>query len=218
MAVNLRRLRGLNYARVRRRIASERRARAIAAYAARALTPPLPHEFGAWGESSLIVPPARITMPEAIEVGSGVIIHEHAWISVVQAVDGYAPRLVIGNGTQIDRLCHIACVGEVEIGEHVLIGERVLIGDTFHRYDDVARPIMDQPMAEPMKVTIERGSAIGLGSMIMPGITIGEQAHVAAGAVVTRDVPSRTLAIGNPARVVKRYDDEHGTWVDCRDG
>lgn len=209
------RIRGLTYARIRRRLASEKRARAIAAYAARALTPPLPQQFGAWGHSSLIVPPARITMPEAIEIGSGVVIHEHAWISVVQAVDGYTPRLIIGDATHIDRLCHIACVGEVEIGDHVLIGERVLIGDTFHRYDDVTRPIMDQPMAAPLKVTIERGSAIGLGSMLMPGVTIGEQAHVAAGAVVTRDVPPRALAIGNPARVVKRYDESSGAWVDC---
>jgi acetyltransferase-like isoleucine patch superfamily enzyme len=208
------RLRRLRWRTVRRRLTDERRARMLSAVTARTLTPPPPQAFAAFGKGSIIVPPARVTMPEAIEIGDGVVIHEHAWISVVGAVEGHVPKLMIGDGTHIDRLCHIACVGTIEIQDQVLMGERVLIGDTFHEYEDVNTPVIGQPMAPPEKITVERGSYIGLGAMLMPGVTVGEQAYVGAGALVTADVPPRSVAVGNPARVMKRYDDERATWVD----
>ena len=52
-------------------------------------------------------------------------------------------------------------------------------------------------------VTLKKGCSIGMGSIIMPGVTIGEGAMVGAGSVVTRDIPSWTIATGNPAKVVK---------------
>lgn len=206
------RLRSLSTAGVRRRVTDERHIRRLSAQAARHLTPPPPSAFAAFGTNSVIGAPARVTMPEAISIGQGVVIHEHAWISVVAAVEGYTPKLSIGDGTHIDRLCHIACVGEIEIGCDVLMGERVLIGDTYHRYDDVTRPIIEQPMAEPRRVVIEDGSHIGLAALLMPGVTVGQGAYVGAGAVVTRDVPPRSLVIGNPARVIRRYDEGRSEW------
>jgi acetyltransferase-like isoleucine patch superfamily enzyme len=208
------RLRHLRYRAVRRRMADERRARMLSAVTARTLTPPPPRAFAAFGDGSIIVPPARVTMPEVIEIGDGVVIHEHAWISVVAAVDGHVPKLTIGDGTHIDRLCHIACVGTIEIEDHVLMGERVLIGDTFHQYEDVTTPVIDQPMAPPEKITVGRGSYIGLGALLMPGVTVGEQAYVGAGAVVTSDVLARSVVVGNPARLVKRYDGDRAAWID----
>jgi acetyltransferase-like isoleucine patch superfamily enzyme len=215
VAVKLGRFRDLSVDRLRRKLAAERRSRLIAAGAARVFTPPPPHAFRRFGENSLIVPPARIESPEAIEIGDRVVVHEHAWFSVVKAFDDVEPRLVIDDDVLIDRLCHIACVGEIVIGRRVSIGERSLIGDTFHRYDDVTTPVIDQPLARPRKVTIEAGAHLGLASLIVPGVTVGEQAFVGAGAVVTRDVPPRTLVVGNPARPVKRYDEERAAWVDC---
>lgn len=199
-------------ARLRRDLAEERRTRQISARSAEDLTPPPPSAFGAFGRDSVIGPPARVTRPDCIFIGDDVLIHEHAWISVVDAVPGYTPRLVIGDGTRIDRLVHIACVGEIEIGRNVLLGERVLIGDTFHQYEDVTVPVIEQPMAEPRKVTIGDGVGIGMAACIMPGVTIGENAYVAAGSVVNRDVPPRSVVAGNPGRVVRRYDDEAGRW------
>jgi acetyltransferase-like isoleucine patch superfamily enzyme len=213
LAVGRRALRRLAPAGLRRRLVDERHNRRMAAFAARALMPPPRSAFAAFGTGSVIVPPARVTMPEAIEIGDRVVISEHAWLAVTRAVDGFEPRLVIRDEALIERMCHIACVGEVEIGPKVSIGERVLIGDTFHRYDDVNVPVIDQPMADPQKVTIERGAHLGLACLIMPGVTIGENATVGAGAVVTRDVPPRAVVVGNPARVVTRWDEDSGTWV-----
>jgi acetyltransferase-like isoleucine patch superfamily enzyme len=197
---------------LRQSLSEERRQRAVGANTRRVLTPPPPSAFGAFGAQSVIVPPARVTSPDRIFIGERVIIHEHAWLSVVEAVPGYTPRLTIGDRTIIDRLAHIACVGEIEIAADVLIGERVLIGDTYHRYDDVTRPIIEQPMAEPRPVRIGAGCGIGLGAAIMPGVTIGENSYVAAGALVIRDVPPRSILAGNPGRVVRRWNEEKQSW------
>jgi len=193
------------------------RSRQVGAATARNLTPPPPSAFASFGPGSYIVPPGRVSMPEAIHIGAGVIVHEHSWISVVEAVPGHTPKLTIGDGTLIDRLLHLACAGEIEIGEDVLIGERCLIGDTYHDYTDPDAHILQQAVA-PRKVTIERGAHFGLNVIVMPGVTIGEQALVGAGAVVTRDVPARTVVVGNPARVVRRYDEEREEWVSVPSG
>jgi acetyltransferase-like isoleucine patch superfamily enzyme len=210
--VNLHRLRRVTPANVRRRLGDERRARKLAALTARVLTPPDPSAYKSFGTGSVIVPPSRVSMPEAIEIGDGVVVHEHAWLSVVAAVPGVTPRLRIGDRTSIGRFSHIACVGEIDIGPEVLTSERIFIGDTYHGYEDVGTPILDQPMAAPAKVTIERGAFLGIGCVVLRGVTIGEQAYVAAGAVVTADVEPRTVVVGNPARVVRAYDPATGRW------
>lgn len=208
MAVIPARLRGL-----RARLAESRRERALAARVARDLTPPPPDHYAAFGSGSVVVPPARVVNAQWIVVGNGVIVHEHAWLSVVPAVEGVTPRLTIGSGTSLGRFAHIACVGEVEIGEGVLASERVFIGDTYHGYEDVFRPVIEQPMAPPEKVTIGRGAFLGIGSIVLAGVTIGENGYVAAGAVVTRDVEPFTVVAGNPAKPVKRWDGAGRRWV-----
>lgn len=199
--------------RVRRWLAEYRRQRLLASNTARDNTPPPPSAFARFGSGSWIVPPARVTMPEAISIGRDVVIHEHAWISVVAALPGVTPRLSIGDRCRIGAACHIACVGEVEIADDVLSAARIFIGDTYHRYDDPDVPIHRQPMAPPAKVSIGRGAFLGVGAVILPGVTVGEQAYVGAGAVVTRDVAARTLVVGNPARVVRIYDAATRRWM-----
>jgi abequosyltransferase len=211
------RIRNVTWATVRRRLANERRSRRLAATTARVLQPPPPSAYGSFGERSVLVPPTRVTRPDCIYIGSEVIIHEHAWIALVDAVEGFTPRLTIGDGTHIDRLCHIACVGEIEIGPECLLGERVLIGDTYHRYDDPDVPVIHQPMAPPRRVTIGRGVHIGMAAIIGHGVTVGENAYIGAGAVVTRDVPARAVVVGNPARIIRQYNPATGQWDAMKD-
>jgi UDP-2-acetamido-3-amino-2,3-dideoxy-glucuronate N-acetyltransferase len=58
-------------------------------------------------------------------------------------------------------------------------------------------------------IVIKRGATIGAGAVVLPGVTIGERAMVGAGAVVTKDVESDTVVVGNPARVVRRLEPSH---------
>lgn len=194
--------------------AARRRARRLAAATAENLTPPDPSEYGAHGEGTWVVPPTRVTTPGRIFLGDDVTILEHAFLSVVAAVPGVTPTLRIGDRTRIGRFAHIACVGTIEIGADVLTSERVFIGDTYHGYEDPALPVLRQPMAPPQPVRIEDGAFLGIGCAVLLGVTVGANAYVAAGAVVTEDVPPRTLVVGNPARVVRRWDDGAEQWVD----
>jgi tetrahydrodipicolinate N-succinyltransferase len=196
-----------------RRIRAERHARRLGSAVAVNLTPPHPDAYGAYGAGTWVVPPARVTTPERIFLEDDVTVHEHSWLSVVRAVDGVEPTLRIGAGSRIGRFAHLACVGSIDIGPEVLTAERIFIGDTYHGYEDVTRPVIEQPMADPEKVTIGDGAFLGVGAVILMGVTIGEQAYVGGGAVVTTDVPARTIVAGNPARVVKRYDESTGRWV-----
>jgi acetyltransferase-like isoleucine patch superfamily enzyme len=198
---------------LRRRWAAARRASSMAKATARDLTPPDPSDYGAYGTNTWVVPPSRVTTPSRIFLGDDVTILEHAFLSVVAAVPGVTPTLRIGDGTRIGRFAHIACVGDIEIGPEVLTSERVFIGDTYHGYEDPELPVIAQPMAPPQPVRIERGAFLGIGAAVLMGVTIGEHAYVAAGAVVTEDVPPRTLVVGNPARPVRRWDEAAAAWV-----
>ncbi|MCC7371961.1 MAG: acyltransferase [Chloroflexi bacterium] len=131
-------------------------------------------------------------------VGSRVIFLADHVRSLFTTFEG--GRLVIGDNTTINYGVDIAATGSITIGENVMIGTHVSILDNdFHELE--ARDTMPQPRP----VTIADHVWIGNRAIIMPGVTIGEGAAVGAGSVVIADVPPRTLAMGNPARIVKQF-------------
>ena len=195
------------------RLARLRHELAVARDIRRHTSPPLPGAFAHFGPGSVLVPPARVNNPGRIAVGDSVVIHEHAWLAVFPVTDSVTPALEIGSRTRIGRFAHVACVGHIRIAEDVLAADMVFIGDTHHGFDDAAQPIGQQPMALPKPVVIERGVFLGIRATVLEGVTVGENAYVAAAAVVTEDVPPRTIVAGNPARPVKRWDPSAEAWV-----
>lgn len=170
----------------------------------RALTPPPPEAFGAFGAGSVIVPPTRLVNPSHIFIGAGVVIHEFSWLSVqVGYFDDVTTRLLIHDGVRIGRFTQISMCGEVEIGEEAMISDQVLIADTFHEPHPMIRP-NDVPLARPQPVRIGPGAVVDLGAAILPGVTVGENAYVCASSVVTTDVPAGATVTGNPARLIEQ--------------
>jgi acetyltransferase-like isoleucine patch superfamily enzyme len=172
-------------------------------------------QFAAFGENSVIIPPARVENPHRISVGRDVLVQERAVFSVVESHHGkpFSPRLTIGDRTVIGRDFCVANVGEIDIGPDVLMADGVFIGDTYHDYHDPARPVLAQPMVDPEPVRIEAGAFLGVRAIVLAGVTVGANAVVGAGAVVTRDVPPRSVVAGNPARVIREWDEARGEWV-----
>lgn len=127
--------------------------------------------------------------------------------------------LIIGNNVQLNDSVHIGAAELVVIGDNTLVASRVFITDHSHgvydRPDVGSRPDVipvDRPIvARPVRI----GRNVWLGEQvcILPGVTIGDGAVVGANSVVTRDVPPRAIAAGNPARVIKRFDDATGQWL-----
>ena len=103
-------------------------------------------------------------------------------------------------------------VGPVDIGRYVFLGQHVSVQGLIHSYEDVTQDPNLQPlMLRPVKVGDY--THLGTNSTIMAGVTIGERCQIGAGSVVTKDIPPYSVAVGNPARVVKRYDFEKKEWV-----
>ncbi len=110
-------------------------------------------------------------------------------------------RVFIGQGVYID-----AHPEALEIGDDVLISPNVQI--LTHKRDlttfQYGKKYRDMPhVTKPVKLC--DNCFVGLGALIMPGVTIGEGAGVASGAVVTRDVPPHTIVAGNPAKPLREY-------------
>lgn len=103
-------------------------------------------------------------------------------------------------------------IGPVTIGHQVNIGQHVLISGLNHRYEDVQISIAEQGVSVA-PVTIADDVWIGGNVVILAGIRIGQHAVIGAGSVVTRDVPAYSVALGNPAKVVKTYDFNLNCWV-----
>jgi len=117
----------------------------------------------------------------------------------------YGQNIHIGDHVYLNVLCTILDCNEVRIGHHVMIGPAVQIYTAAHLLQAEAR-IQGWEVAKP--VVIEDNVWIGGGAILLPGVTIGRNAVVGAGAVVSRDVPANTVVAGNPARVIREIEQE----------
>lgn len=91
----------------------------------------------------------------------------------------------------------------ITIEDDVMLGSSVQIYVHNHRFDNTDIPIIDQGHYQSEPVLLQRGAWVGAGTIILPGVVVGENAVVGAGSVVTRSVPAHTLVAGNPARVIR---------------
>ncbi|CAB4716567.1 unannotated protein [freshwater metagenome] len=117
-------------------------------------------------------------------------------------------RCLIGRGSGI--VGHLA----IDIGNDVWTGHHVYITDQNHGFEDISLPISRQSMPE-RPVTIGDGSWLGHGTVVLPGSTIGRHVVVGANSVVNGDLPDYSVAVGSPARVIRRYVEGEG-WVSTR--
>lgn len=107
----------------------------------------------------------------------------------------------IGKNVYINHLCSMLDMGTITIGDDVLIGPKVNILSEEHPVNPAERKAL---MVRP--VVIKNGAWIGAGATILPGVTVGENSIVAAGAMVNKDVPDNTVVGGIPAKVIKKID------------
>lgn len=169
------------------------------------------HSFQSYGKRVNVLFPENIIGPEYIAISDDVYIGYKASIIVLKK-QATNPLLIIGRGTAIRPFFHVVCIGKISIGRDVVIADKVLITDNIHGYQDVEVPIVQQPLKYVAPVTIGDNAWIGENVCII-GASVGKHSVVGANAVVTRDIPDYSVAVGCPAKVVKRYDKEVGQWL-----
>lgn len=169
------------------------------------------HTFKQFGKKVAIISPDIIEGECFISLGDYVSINTQSWLLALKHND-IAPQLVIGEGTTIGRFAHIVALREVIIGKSVLIADKVYISDNLHAYDDPTLPIMHQPILFKQRVEIGDNSWIGENVSII-GASIGKHCVIGANSVVTRDIPDYCVAVGSPARVIKRYNSLTKAWT-----
>lgn len=138
-----------------------------------------------------------ISFGDNCTIGEGVMIRPSGYYG-----GNLGAGMKVGNGTAIGLNSYIGCSGLVTIGSNVLIGPNVSIIAENHNFNVPSIPIKEQGVSN-IGIMIEDNVWIGTKSVILDGITIGTGAIVAAGAVVTKDVPSYTIVGGVPAKVIK---------------
>lgn len=183
-------------------------------FKSRMYTRMLRRSFGAIGQGSIINPPFLSFYADDIHIGANTHIASHAWIQALTSYRNqtFTPYLEIGDDTYIGRFSHIMACGHMKIGTRVVIADGVYITDNLHGFEDCERDIAGQELKLPGDVVIEDEVWIGERVSVLPDVTIGKHAVIGSHAVVTRDIPAYSVAVGVPARVVKQYNFTTKTW------
>jgi acetyltransferase-like isoleucine patch superfamily enzyme len=171
--------------------------------------------FGSFGDGSIICFPLDALVNEqAIHIGVGTMINTGVTLSagwmpdqpdLPDRVVSIGDRCLIGGGSSV--IGHLS----IEIGDDVWTGRNVHITDMNHDYTDIHLPISRQNQPED-PVVIGAGSWLGHGVVVLPGAHIGRHVVIGAGSVVRGEIPDYSVAVGVPARVVRRHDPVQG-WV-----
>lgn len=171
--------------------------------------------FGRFGERSVICFPQTTIFNEGyIHIGSDTMIGPHVALSAGMTVGQTCvtdPVVVIGDRCLIGRGSGIVGHFSIVIEDDVWTGHHVYVTDQNHGYERTDIPISQQTQVE-RPVRIGAGSWIGAGSVILPGAQIGKHVTIGANSVVTGTIDDYSVAVGSPARVIKRLDAE-GNWV-----
>ena len=130
------------------------------------------------------------------------ILGKWVHLGVDTALRCHEGTLSLGDKSNLARNISVNCYLDVEIGDSALIADSVYISDFDHRFDDLAIPIKDQGIAKS-RVRIARDVWLGTKVTVCSGVVIGEGTVVGANAVVTKDLPAFSVAVGVPARVIK---------------
>lgn len=148
------------------------------------------------GKHSVIHRSARMDTPPYRIFSLG----DYSVIESFACINNAVGDVMIGDHTRIG--LHNTIIGPVEIGSHVNLAQGITVTALNHNFDDTEKRIDEQGVST-IPVTIEDDVWIGANAVILPGVTIGNHCVVAAGAVVTKDVPPHSLVAGVPAKVIK---------------
>lgn len=155
-------------------------------------------DFKTLGEGGVIENDVLVFHPENISIGNKVYIGHQTILKGY-----YKNEMIINDGTWIGQQCFFHSAGGIKIGKNVGIGPGVKIITSYHQEEGIDIPILHSSIAYK-KVILEDDCDIGIGAIILPGVTIGKGAQVGAGAIVTKNVNPYSIVVGSPAKEINK--------------
>ena len=163
----------------------------------------------------------RIYVGDNVKIGPGSILkaqnkYPGSWMKHPEGnhkMQEFDSSITIGNRVTATGGLQIVAFDKITIEDEVLFASNIFICDGFHSYDRPDIPYKYQGISNIKQITIKYGSWIGQNVVIMPGVTLGEMSIIGANSVVTRDIPPRCIAVGSPAKIIKRWDWKANTWI-----
>lgn len=162
-----------------------------------------------------------IRLPFFLYGKKGFLYGKHLTLGKHNRIDIFNEKnaiLSIGNNAQLNDFNHIACMKSIRIGNDVLIGSRVSIIDHEHGIyngDKNQSEVNSKAIERDYfcnSVSIGNNVWVGDGAIILPGTNVGNNCIIGAGSVVKNTFPSNVIIVGNPARIVKKYDFNLKKW------
>lgn len=156
-----------------------------------------------------------------MRIGRNFSAGDHLWLEAVTTYAGHthSPELILGDDINLSDSVHIACLHRIHIGDGLLAGSNVLISD--HTHGSYSGPNQSSPDTIPTsrplhssgEVILGRNVWLGDGVCVLAGAQIGDGAIIGANSIVRGIIPPATIAVGAPARVVRRWNPNLSEWV-----
>ncbi|MGB3491695.1 MAG: acyltransferase [Elainellaceae cyanobacterium] len=166
------------------------------------------------GSGNAIDYPIKVDGARYITLGNHVSI---SWNTRLYCVNKYGnqtfmPELILDDRVYVGQGCHIVACRKIHIESDVMLGSSCYVSDNLHDYTDVDVSINRGLLKVPGEVVIGAGSWLGNHTCVFGNIRIGKHCVVGANSVVNRNIPDYSVAVGAPAKIIKRYDFETQAW------
>ena len=152
----------------------------------------------------------KVTAPQGISIGDNSRMGIYCRLECYES-NGKLGNINIGHTTNMGNFCTVLCGADVNIGNYTRFASFVTVMSESHGTNP-EKGIYHKQDLVCKEVNIGEYCWLGEKVIVMPGVTIGDWSIVGAGSLVTRDIPAYSIAVGNPAKVIKHYNFETHTW------
>lgn len=172
------------------------------------------YQYARFGKGSLIYFPMLVNNKKCISIGENVTFRERLRMDAIKCMNDqyFTPRIIIEDNVHAEQDCQIFAANLVHIKKNVTLSSHVFITDAEHEYRGVEHESILKQKLIFGKTIIEEEAFIGIGVRIIKAVHIGKHAVIGANSVVTKDIPAYSVAVGNPAKVIRKYSHKMKQW------